>query len=140
MDTTGQTLSGLAATGYSPYGDDVTRAGMFIAGWQFPNGSLADRTTATAGNSNSTALAAAGLLDMGRDPRDPPYRALGTGGELMSLLDALLAFQEDSGAFMFRLDAPENRLMAVFDTVPALMANYPAYQPACWTNLPLMMK
>jgi len=50
-------------------------------------------------------------------------------GALVNLLDALLSFQEDSGAFAFKKDYPENRLLAVLDAVPALVGVFPPYQP-----------
>jgi len=129
MDTTGRTLEALIAAGQSPAGGEFDRAVVFIASWQYPDGSLPDRAIATAGNSNSTVLAIDGLLAAGRDPRDAPFVAVSPAGALNSLLDATLSFQEDSGAFAFTHAIPESRLMAVLDAVPALSHAYPAYAP-----------
>jgi hypothetical protein len=129
MDTTGRTMQALVAGG-APAGDAAfDRAATCIASWQYPDGSLPDRSTATAGNSNSTVLAMAGLLAAGRDPRDAPFVVVSPAGALSSLLDAALSFQEDSGAFIFTRAFAESRILAVLDAIPALNAAFPAYAP-----------
>ena len=70
----------------------------------------------------------AGLLAAGREPRRPPFVAVTPQGTLLSLMDALLSFQEDTGALQFRREFPEVRLKAVVDSVPALMGPFPPYR------------
>lgn len=135
MDTTGLTMCALVAAGHPREGSEFARATAFMAGWQFADGSLPDKSIATTGNSNSTALAIQGLLAAGRDPRDPPFVVMTPSGALVHLLDALLSFQEDSGAFAFKREYPENRLLAVLDAVPALLGAFPAYQPRSETSM-----
>ena len=129
IDTTGRTMEALVAAGQPPASPELDKAATFVASWQFADGSLPDRSIATAGNSNSTALALTGLLAAGRDPRRTPFVVVSPEGALVSMLDAALSFQEDSGAFVFTRAFAESRMMAVQDMVPALARPYPAYAP-----------
>jgi len=129
VDSTGLTMRTLAEIDHPLGSATYSNASDFLAGLQFDDGTLPDRAGVLVGNSNSTALAARGLLASGRDPRDEPFVRMTSEGSLASMVDALLAFQENSGAFVFTMAIPESRLLAVLDTVPALVADFPPYEP-----------
>ena len=129
VDSTGLTMLTLAEVGHPLDSITYANATDFLVDLHFKDGTLPDRPGVLVGNSNSTALAARGLLASGRDPRDEPFVRMTSEGALTSMLDALLTFQEDDGAFVFTMAIPESRLLAVLDTVPALMADFPPYEP-----------
>lgn len=118
IDATARTLQALRALAL-PAGHPAYQAGAaFITARQNP-----DRGWGLAGgatNANSTALAIDGLLAAGHDPESPPL-ASATGDPVQTLL----SLQEASGAFRYRLDAPESRLLAFFDAVPTLVQPFP---------------
>lgn len=69
------------------------------------------------GDANSTALAVQAFLAAGEDPRTLPKG---------DLLEALLTFRNDSGAFHYQGAFPDDSLLATTQAVPALMlAVYP---------------
>jgi len=103
----------------------LARAAAYLRDIQFSDGSFPAIAANTAGNSNSTALALQGLIAAGVDPWQTPYARLNAAGAIITPLDALLAFQEDSGAFVYMFSLPESRMLAVFDAVPALMLAAP---------------
>lgn len=125
VDSTGFTMYTLVAVGEPADSSALARAAVFLRDIQFPDGSFPAISTNTAGNSNSTALALQGLRAAGADPWQPPYARLNATGAIITPLDALVAFQEDSGAFVYMYTLPESRQMAVFDAVPALMLAAP---------------
>lgn len=125
VDSTGFTMYTLVAVGEPAGSTALTRAATYLRDMQFPDGSFPAIATNTAGNSNSTALALQGLLAAGIDPWQAPYARLNAAGAIITPLDALLTFQEDSGAFVYMPTLPESRQMAVFDAVPALMLAAP---------------
>ena len=135
VDSTGLTMLTLAETGYPLESAEYGKALTFLAGMQLADGSLPDRNNATVGNANSAALAIRGILAADKDPRELPFVQITPTGALVTLLDALLAFQEDSGAFIFTRAIPESRLLATLDTVPALVTAFPVYSPAVDTTL-----
>lgn len=121
VDSTGLTVQTLAWVGQEPASPALTQAKGFLSSAQFPDGTLPAILTNPSGNANSTALAIQGLSAMGVDLHSVPFARLEATGCIVDPVRALLRFQEDSGAFMYTFDLPENRLMAVFDAVPALM-------------------
>ncbi|MGQ9517369.1 MAG: prenyltransferase/squalene oxidase repeat-containing protein [Anaerolineae bacterium] len=125
VDSTGFTMYTLVAVGEPADSPALARAAVFLRDIQFSDGSFPAISTNTTGNSNSTALALQGLLAAGMDPWRTPYARLSATGAIITPLDALLAFQEDSGAFVYMYTLPESRQMAVFDAVPALMLAAP---------------
>ncbi|MGC8827410.1 MAG: prenyltransferase/squalene oxidase repeat-containing protein, partial [Anaerolineae bacterium] len=125
VDSTGFTMYTLTAVGEPAGSTALTRAAAYLRDIQFSDGSFPAIAANTAGNSNSTALALQGLLAAGVDPWQTPYARLNAAGAIITPLDALLAFQEDSGAFVYMFSLPESRMMAVFDAVPALMLAAP---------------
>jgi len=124
-DTTGRVMSALVKSGLSPDLPDFTAALQYLeaqqladAGW---GGFLVDSPT----NSNSIALVIEGLLAVEEDPRRGNFAQLSAQGALITPLDALLGFQEREGAFVYTASQPESRLLAVLDTLPVLVADYP---------------
>ena len=72
------------------------------------------------GDANSTALAIQAFIAAGEDPA-----ALEHG----DLLSALLAFQNESGAFQFQPSFPDDSLLATAQAVPALLLKAFPYDP-----------
>ncbi len=128
VDSTGFTMYTLVAVGEPAGSSALTRAATYLRDIQFSDGSFPAIATNTAGNSNSTALALQGLLAAGVSPWQTPYARLSATGAIITPLDALLAFQEDSGAFVYMPTLPESRMLAVFDAVPALLFAAPPAQ------------
>lgn len=118
LDATGVTLQALRAAGLPLYHPAYSSGLSYIrslqhvdAGW-----GLLDGPT----NSDSTALAIAGILAAGWDPESALFQRGGA-----SPVSVLLGFQEASGAFVFRHGAEESRSMATYDAVGVLMQAYP---------------
>ena len=129
VDSAGLTMRTLADVGYPLESAVYEAARQFLDEMQLPDGALPDRKSADAGNSNSMALAMRGILSSGHDPRDIPFLQMTSEGALVSLLDVLLTYQEDSGAIIFTRHIPESRLLASLDSVPVLMMEFPVYAP-----------
>ena len=125
VDSTGFTMYTIVAVGEPADSTALARAAAYLRDIQFSDGSFPAIAANTAGNSNSTALALQGLIAAGVDPWQAPYARLNAAGAIITPLDALLAFQEDSGAFVYMFSLPESRMLAVFDAVPALMLAAP---------------
>ena len=117
VDTTGRVLQIISGVAQVQAPDAYARAAGWLAEIQLPEGDWNTGATPGPANSNSTALAVGGLLAAGYDPQAAPYLK-----ESVSALDALLAFQEPSGAFIY-IDLPgqeEVRVMATADALTAL--------------------
>ena len=117
VDTTGRVLQIISGVAQVQAPDAYARAGDWLAEIQLPEGDWNTGATPGPANSNSTALAVGGLLAAGHDPQAAPYLK---GG--VSALEALLAFQEPSGAFIY-INLPgqeEVRVMATADALTAL--------------------
>jgi prenyltransferase beta subunit len=123
-DTTGRVMTALVKSGFPPDLPDFADARQYLEAQQMDDGgwgSLQDNPT----NSNSTALAIEGLLAVEEDPRRGNFARLSAQGALITPLDVLLGFQQGDGAFMYTTAQPESRLLAVLDTLPVLLADYP---------------
>ena len=117
VDTTGRVLQIISGVAQVPAPDAYARAAGWLAEIQLPEGDWNTGATPGPANSNSTALAVGGLLAAGYDPQAAPYLK-----GSVSALDALLAFQEPSGAFIY-INLPgqeEVRVMATADALTAL--------------------
>lgn len=117
VDTTGRVLQIISGVAQIQAPDAYARAAGWLAEIQLPEGDWNTGATPGPANSNSTALAVGGLLATGHDPQAAPYLK----GDV-SALDALLAFQEPSGAFVYiNLSGQEEvRVMATADALTAL--------------------
>lgn len=117
VDTTGRVLQIISGVAQVQAPDAYARAAGWLAEIQLPEGDWNTGATPGPANSNSTALAVGGLLAAGHDPQAAPYLK----GDV-SALDALLAFQEPSGAFVYiNLSGQEEvRVMATADALTAL--------------------
>lgn len=116
VDTTGRVLQLLAADMAFSAPQAYARAAGLLEQLQTAAGGWGVGP-AGAPNGNSTALAVSGLTAAGFDLSGPQFQKQG-----LSPLDALLSFQEDTGAFVY-LQEPgkeEVRLMATLDALSAL--------------------
>jgi len=125
VDTTGRVMSALARSGVPLTHPAFVSATQYLEAKQLPDAGWGGFLEGSPSNSNSIALAMEGLLSVGLDPRRPPFARLTAQGMLVTPPDALLRFQEPSGAFIYTEDQPESRLLAVLDALPALLAPYP---------------
>lgn len=118
LDATGVTLQALRAAGLPLYHPAYAKGLSYIRSLQHADAGwgLLDGPT----NSDSTALAIAGILAAGWDPESALFQRGGA-----SPLSVLFGFQEASGAFVFRHGAEESRSMATYDAVGVLMQTYP---------------
>lgn len=119
VDTTGLALETLPLAGVPISHSAVISAVNFLATAQHAEGGWSLNPTGTV-NSNSTALALAGLRAVAQDPATPPFTQ---GGH--TPLDVLLALQAADGGFDFMSTAPGERLMATLDALDALLRPYP---------------
>ena len=118
-DTTGLTLQALRAAGLAQGNAATAKAVKHLieiqntdAGW--------GANSADASNSNSTSLAIAGLLFADANPEAAPFVQDG-----QTAVQALLDYQEASGAFIYKPDAEESRMLATLDAIPTLLETYP---------------
>lgn len=118
LDATARTLQVLSALGAGSH-PAVGRAARLIqtqqnaaGGWGYDAGPT---------NANSTALSIEGLLAAGWDPESAPFLPAG-----QTPVQILLDLQAPDGAFNYRLDNPESRLLATLDAIPALLHSYPS--------------
>jgi hypothetical protein len=130
VDTTGRVLQLLAGMMGVQAPEAYTRAAKYLFAYEIAGGWGATNRPGPP-NANSTALAIAGLRAAGYDPQAACFRRDGLGA-----VSALLAYQEQSGAFVYirQLGQEESRLMATVDALVGLlqpMAQPPAATPAC---------
>lgn len=129
VDSTGRSMEALVAGGGPGSPAVFTDAAKFLQSLQFADGGFPDLANRPEANCNSTSLAIQGLLAADRYREEPLLFSTG-GGAVASSWDALLAFQEQTGSFAFTGSAPESRLLATLDAIPALVStHYPAYEP-----------
>jgi len=139
VDTTGRVMQLLAGqvhlgclSGYERSADYLAAAQTAIGGW-----GVYPPPNTNPPNANSTGLAIAGLYATGVDPQAARFQKNGRGA-----LEALLTFQEASGAFVYVQQAgkEESRLMATVDALNAL-AQPKVTQPVCRPlYLPLVIR
>lgn len=135
VDTTGLILETLPLAAVPITSTTVMSAVNFLAAIQHTGGGWSLNATGPA-NSNSTALALAGLLAVGRNPLAAPFVR---GQE--TPLSALLALQAADGGFNFMATAPGERLMATLDALDALLRPYPGdVLPPARVFLPLVAR
>ncbi len=135
-DSTGQTLQALRAAGLAQGNAATAKAVNHLieiqnldAGW----GAGSDSDS----NSDSTSLAIAGLLFADANPEAAPFVQDG-----QTAVQALLNYQEASGAFIYKADAEGNPMLATLDAIPTLLETYPDdipkplffYMPIIMTN------
>ncbi len=128
VDTTGRVLTLLAGIARQPQAASFANAAAYLdaaqltsAGW-----GVNPAPDPNPANANSTALAVGGLRAAGYNPNAPRFQQGGVGG-----LQALLGFQEPSGAFVY-IQQPgreEVRLMATLEALMALAQRRPLYLP-----------
>ena len=128
-DTTGRVMCALARSGVSLTHPAFVSATQYLEAKQLPDAGWGGFMEGSPSNSNSIALVMEGLLSVELDPRRPPFARLTAQGMLATPPDALLRFQEPSGAFVYTEAQPESRLLAVLDVLPALLASYPPVPP-----------
>jgi hypothetical protein len=120
VDTTGRVLQVLGRAPLSQCDATLEPGAQYLASAQLETGGWADAAAPTTkpANANSTGLAVGGLRATGRDPDAAPFVK---GGH--SALQALLAFQEQSGAFGYTAvpGGEEYRLTATTDAVAGLL-------------------
>ncbi len=125
-DTTGLVLEALSLVGVGPTTPHVQRAVAYLRGVQKSNGGWAMREGETyMVNANSTALALRGLLAMGENPRGAPYTGRNVDGTWRDALGALLALQENTGAFRWTERYAGTRFLSTFDAIPVLVRPWP---------------
>jgi len=110
-NTTAIVIQALVAAGA---GSGAINAGLdYLATLQAEDGSIAyDATTPLTGDANSTAGAIGAYIAAGRDPSAMP------NGNAVA---ALAGFQQPSGALAWRLDAPDENVLATVQAIPALL-------------------
>ncbi|MCP4167424.1 MAG: terpene cyclase/mutase family protein [Chloroflexi bacterium] len=118
VDTSGRVLQALHAMGLSPNHPAFVSAVAYLIDNQNSDAGWGDDDIS---NSDSTALAIEGLLVAGWDPESAKFEKNGTNP-----VTTLLSFQEASGAFVFKHELPESRMLATTDSIPALSHPYPA--------------
>lgn len=123
VDTTGRMLEGLIAAAVPANDPLFSRADAYLKGIQQANAAWPLGAN-SAMNANSTALALAGLVAIGRDPLSAAYLRQG-----QDPVNALLRFQEASGAFAYQQNSPESRILATLDAINALYPAYPGDHP-----------
>jgi hypothetical protein len=128
VDTTGRVLYLLAGPGRQRRPAAYAKAAAYLDAAQLPSAGWGVRPAPdpNPANANSTALAVAGLRAAGYNPDAPPFQVGGVGG-----LQALLTFQESSGAFVY-IQQPgkeEVRLLATLEALVALGWRDPLYLP-----------
>jgi hypothetical protein len=138
VDTTGRVLQVLGQRDPGQRDIAFTLAADYLARAQATDGAWAADGPESANpvNANSTALAVGGLRAVGRNPDADPYVKGGRGG-----LQALLAFQEPSGAFAY-IAAPgkeEVRLTATTDALISVLATEGAAGPCPSPYLPVIL-
>ncbi len=120
VDTTGRVLTVLGRAPLAACDVTLAPAADFLARAQLETAGWADvpAPTTKAPNANSTGLAVGGLRASGRNPDAAPFVK---GGK--SALQALLAFQEASGAFVYTAvpGGEEIRLTATADALAGLL-------------------
>lgn len=117
VDTTGRVLQLLAGRAKMQAPAAWEKAARFLYAELSVTGGWDAGAVPGPTNANSTALAVTGLRAVGLDPQMACFRRAGQGG-----LDALLAYQEASGAFVY-IQQPgreESRVMATADVLIAL--------------------
>jgi hypothetical protein len=139
VDTTGRVLQILGRESQDGCDIGLLRAADYLARLQMITGGWAVDAPPTKSlvNANSTALAVGGLRAIGHDPDAAPYVKSGHSG-----LQALLSFQEASGAFVYA-SAPGNeevRLTATTDALIGLLQPVGASKTSCpKVYLPLVL-
>ncbi len=125
VDTTGRVMQVLAGHAGAWNAVAFARAAHYLCRRQLDAGGWDVGPRRGPANADSTALAVAGLRAAGYDPQGPAFRKAGRGAA-----DALLAFQEASGAFVYMREPgkQESRLMATIDALTALAQ--PLIQPS----------
>jgi len=139
VDTTGRVMQLLGGQLHLGCLAGYTRAADYLAAAQTAGGGwgVYPPPNTNPPNANSTGLAIAGLYAIGFDPQAAPFQKNGRGAR-----DALLAFQETTGAFVYIQQAgkEEVRLMATVDALNAL-TQPKVEQPVCHhIYLPLLIK
>lgn len=138
VDTTGRVLQLLGQPDPGQHDVAFTLAADYLAGAQAPDGGWAADGPASGNpsNANSTALAVGGLRAIGRNPDAAPF----VKGE-RGALQALLAFQEPSGAFAYMTTSgkEEVRLTATTDALIAFLENQGAIGPCLSPYLPVIL-
>jgi hypothetical protein len=119
-NTTALAIQALVAAGL---GDDemVTKGLDYLKASQAENGAFGYQPGA-AGDSNSTALAIQAIIAAGQDPASDDWKNAGA---------ALTAFQNESGAFFYNDDMPDDNLFSTVQAIPAL-AGLPL--PLVWAD------
>ncbi len=117
VDTTGRVLQLLAGRVKMQAPEVWEKAARYLYTELAASGGWAAGAVPGPTNANSTALAVTGLRAVGLDPQLACFRRAGQGG-----LDALLSYQEASGAFVYirQPGREESRLMATSDALIAL--------------------
>jgi hypothetical protein len=128
VDTTGRVLTLLAGVAWQRHPAAYAKAADYLDAAQLPSAGwgVNPAPDPNPANANSTALAVSGLRAARYDPNDPKFQVGGVGG-----LDALLGFQEPSGAFVY-IQEPgkeEVRLIATLEALMALTQRRPLYLP-----------
>ncbi len=118
IDTTGRTIHALRAAGLSFNHPAIVRAVRRLMSVQNEDASWGFSASRPESNANSTALAIEGLLAAGWDPR-------GVEKNRVNALDALLAFQDASGAFRWQQDNPGALMLSTLQALPILTAPLP---------------
>ncbi len=119
VDTTGRVLQVLGSAPTSACDAGYMRAASYLQSVQGLTGAWAvDASPSSVLNANSTALAVGGLRAIGRHPESAPFVKGGKSG-----WDALLAFQESSGAFVYSMpaDPRTNRMTATTDALAGML-------------------
>jgi hypothetical protein len=115
VDSTGRVLQTLSVESQARCDTDFIAAASYLTRTQHNDATWSDLPTKTVGNSNSTALAIGGLRSVGLDPASASFVK---GGR--SAVQALLAFQEPAGAFVY-IAEPGKEELRITATADALL-------------------
>jgi hypothetical protein len=117
-DTNTTSLAVMALSGYARAGDALTAARNYLRGQQNLDGGFPYSQTSAFGNAsdaNSTAAVIQAILALGEDPNANSWRH----GEATPL-KALIAFQNQSGAFRYQNAMPDDNALATYQAIPAV--------------------
>lgn len=117
-DTNTTSLAVMALAGHARAADALSAARTYLRGQQNPDGGFPYSQTSAFGNAsdaNSTAAVVQAILALGEDPNAAPWRQ----GDATSL-KALVAFQNQSGAFRYQDAMPDDNALATYQAIPAI--------------------
>jgi prenyltransferase beta subunit len=112
-NTTAIAIQAMAAAGFGD-GRDVLQALDYLRSTQVVGGGFPYQPAdGAAADANSTGIVVQALIAAGQDPTSPEWN---------DAQSALLGFQNESGAFRYMMDPPDDNLFATLQAIPAIAA------------------